>query len=126
MEFPSSPPPRFPTTLEGVTPAAFRKLALALPGASEGEHMGHPDFRAGGRIFASLTADGERGMVKVSPAEQRELVRTDPAAFEPAAGAWGKSGCTMVALDAADPAAVRLALASAHHAAAARQGGGRR
>jgi hypothetical protein len=102
-----------------VTPNAFRKLALALPGASEGEHMGHPDFRAGGRIFASLTADGECGMVKVSPAEQRALVRADPEAFEPAAGAWGRSGCTMVTLAAADAAEVRAALHSAHSRTAA-------
>lgn len=105
--------------LERVTPNAFRKLALALPGASEGEHMGHPDFRAGGRIFASLTADGERGMVKVSPAEQRALVRSDPETFEPAAGAWGKAGCTMVTLAAAGAAEVRAALHSAHARTAA-------
>ena len=28
-----------------MTPDGFRKLALALPGSSEGEHMDHPDFR---------------------------------------------------------------------------------
>lgn len=102
-----------------MTPNAFRKLALALPGALEGAHMGHPDFRAGGRIFASLTADGLRGMVKVTPAEQRTLVRADRDAFEPANGAWGRQGCTMVTLAAADAATVRDALRSAHAAAVA-------
>lgn len=102
-----------------MTPNAFRKLALALPGAVEGEHMGHPDFRAGGRIFASLTADGRRGMVKVSPDEQRALLRAAPQVFEPATGAWGRSGCTMVTLAAADAPTVRAAIRSAHAAAKA-------
>ena len=33
----------------------FRRLALAFPGAEEREHMGHPDFRVGGKIFAPCT-----------------------------------------------------------------------
>ncbi len=93
-----------------MTPNAFRKLALALSGAVEGAHMGHPDFRAGGRIFASLTADGSRGMVKVSSEEQTRLLRSDPQCFEPASGAWGKQGCTMITLSTADPTLVRAAL----------------
>jgi hypothetical protein len=32
----------------------FRRLALSLPAAVEGAHMGHADFRVGGRIFATL------------------------------------------------------------------------
>ena len=37
-----------------MTPADFRKLALALPEAEERTHMNHPDFRVGGKIFATL------------------------------------------------------------------------
>ncbi len=102
-----------------MTPNAFRKLALALSGSVEGAHMGHPDFRAGGRIFASLSADGKRGMVKVSPADQGTLLRTDPEAFVPASGAWGKQGCTMVTLATADAATVGKALRDAHALAVA-------
>jgi hypothetical protein len=51
-----------------MTPAAFRKLALSLEGAMEGAHGGHPDFRAGGKVFASLGYPGaEWGMVKLAP-----------------------------------------------------------
>ncbi len=32
----------------------FRRVALALPGALEGSHQGHADFRLGKRIFATL------------------------------------------------------------------------
>ena len=53
-----------------MTAEDFRRLALGMPGAIESSHMGHPDFRANGRIFATLTADGTQGMVKVAP-EQR-------------------------------------------------------
>ena len=37
-----------------MTPEAFRELALDLPEAVEASHMGHPDFRVGGKIFATL------------------------------------------------------------------------
>lgn len=111
-----------------MTPNAFRKLALALPGAVESAHQGHPDFRVGGRIFATLSADGTRGMVKVSAEEQRALTRGDSEAWEPAAGAWGRQGCTMLLLASADPAAAKRALRAAHAAALAarpRRAGGR-
>lgn len=97
-----------------MTPNAFRKLALGLDGAVEGAHVGHPDFRVGGRIFASLTADGARGMVKVSPEVQRRLLRDPSGAFSPASGAWGRQGCTMVELATAPTPAVRAALRAAH------------
>ena len=37
-----------------MTAAEFRRLALSLPEAEEREHMHHPDFRVGGKIFATL------------------------------------------------------------------------
>ena len=56
----------------------FRDLALRLNGATEGAHMRHPDFRAGGRIFASLHGNEETGTVKLTPDEQREIMRAHP------------------------------------------------
>jgi hypothetical protein len=82
--------------------ALFRKIALALDGVVEGAHMGHPDFRRNGRIFATLRADGRHGMVKVAPADQRELVHAHPDGFAPENGAWGLQGCTRVTLPAVD------------------------
>ena len=52
----------------------FREIALAQPGAEERAHMGHPDFRANGRIFATLQTDDVTGMVKVRPEEQKVLM----------------------------------------------------
>ena len=45
----------------------FRRLALSFPEAVESEHMKHPDFRVGGKIFATLSYPEEGlGMVKLT------------------------------------------------------------
>ncbi len=84
------------------TPEDFRRLALALPGAEERSHMGHPDFRVGGgRIFATLGAPDEAfGMVTLLPEQQALAMDAEPGAFKPAAGAWGRGGSTLVTLAA--------------------------
>ena len=81
-----------------MTPDEFRRLALKMEGAAEGAHMGHPDFRANGKIFATLYPDGASGMVKLTPDQQQDFMSAD-AAFSPASGAWGRQGCTTVRLD---------------------------
>jgi hypothetical protein len=94
-----------------VTPATFRRLALSLPEASEGSHMGHPDFRVRNKIFASLGGpDTNWGTVKLTPDQQEVLLAAEPAMFKPAAGAWGRRGWTRVNLAAADAATLRSAL----------------
>jgi YjbR len=93
-----------------VTADHFRDIALSMNGAVEGAHMQHPDFRANGRIFASLSATEDTGTLKLSPEEQRELMRSHPEVFRPAAGAWGRQGWTLVELDAADTGSVRAGM----------------
>jgi hypothetical protein len=100
-----------------MTPNQFRKLALALPGTTEGAHGGHPDFRAGagGKVFASLGApDAAHGMVKLTPDQQALLVATNATVFVPVRGAWGEKGYTSVRLTAADANSIKHALALAH------------
>jgi hypothetical protein len=70
--------------------------------AIESAHMGHPDFRAGGRIFATLHSDMKFAMVKLTPEQQEIFVRENPSIFEPESGAWGRQGCTRVRLECAD------------------------
>ena len=92
-------------------PADFRKLALRIPGVIEGAHQGHADFRANGRIFATLAyPDDSWAMVKLSPTDQRLYLDRYPESFTPAAGAWGHRGSTLVKLCAADPKIVASAL----------------
>jgi len=93
-----------------VTAEDFRALALTHAAAVEGAHMGHPDFRLNGRIFATLTSDGARGMVNLTPEQQREFLGEDPKVFVPASGAWGRQGSTMVSLATAKSATVRAAM----------------
>jgi hypothetical protein len=88
----------------------FRRLALSMQGAIERSHMGHPDFRANGRIFATLHSGDQFGMVKLTPQEQREFMRGGAGTFQPSSGAWGRQGCTNVRLEGADPATVRAAI----------------
>ena len=85
-----------------MTPAAFRKTALSFPETAEASHMGHPDFRVRGKIFATLGPDEDWGMVKLTPEQQAPLIQDQPAIFQPASGAWGRRGCTIIQLKRAD------------------------
>ena len=97
-----------------MTAEEFRALALALPEAMEAAHMGHPDFRVRGKIFATLGfPEGEWAMVKLTPEQQASFVRTDPDIFQPVKGGWGRRGCTNVLLRQATELAVRHALLAA-------------
>ena len=96
-----------------MTPAEFRRIALALPEAVEGAHMDHPDFRVGGKVFASLNADETRGMAKLTLPQQKRFVSELPGTFEPGPGAWGRGGATMIHLRPARKSAVLDALEAA-------------
>ena len=102
-----------------MTEDTFRRLALAMPEAVERSHMGHPDFRVRGRIFATLFGiDDESGMVKLTPEEQEHFVKVEPAVFSPVKGGWGERGATRVCLRSARVAIVRRAMLAAWRNAA--------
>jgi hypothetical protein len=103
-----------------MTATDFRRIALGMDGAIEGAHMGHPDFRAFGRIFATLHQGDKTGMVALTPEQQKIFVRDHPAAFLPESGAWGRGGSTRVVLAAADPETVGEAMTLAWQNAAAK------
>jgi len=89
----------------------FRRVALSLPGAIEGSHQGHADFRVGKRIFATLGhPDDGWGMVQLTPEQQSVLVEAEPDIFRPVPGGWGKRGSTHVRLAQADQATLQSAL----------------
>jgi hypothetical protein len=94
-----------------MTAAEFRRIALSLPEAEASAHMSHPDFRVGGKIFATLGyPDDEHGMVILPPEEQARFVKSHPKVFTPAKGAWGKRGSTTVSLGAIDKATLQRAM----------------
>lgn len=101
-----------------MTSLAFRKLALGLPLTEESSHMDHPDFRVGGKIFATLTADGQWGTVKLTAAQQAKCLADGPEVFSPASGAWGTRGYTRVCIRLGKAKQVQVALAMAWRNAA--------
>ena len=81
----------------------FRRIALSLPGAEEGSHMGAVDFRVGGRIFATLASQKQGyGNLMLSPEQQAEFVEELPGVFVPIPGGWGRMGATHIRLAAAN------------------------
>jgi hypothetical protein len=83
--------------------ADFKRIALSLDGAEEGSHMGATDFRAGGRIFATLASVKQGyGNLMLTLEQQAAFVAEEPEVFLPIAGGWGRMGMTHIRLAAAD------------------------
>jgi hypothetical protein len=94
----------------------FRRIALSLEGAEERSHMGSPDFRVGGRIFATLASQKQGyGNLMLTPEQQAAFVEELPEVFIPIAGGWGKSGATHIRLAAANEDLLTGALRTAWH-----------
>jgi hypothetical protein len=80
----------------------FRRMALSLSGVEESSHMGQPDFRVGGKIFATLaSAKQGYGNLKLTVEQQAAFVEEMPEVFLPLAGGWGRMGMTHIRLAAA-------------------------
>jgi hypothetical protein len=104
-----------------MTPAGFRRIALGLTDVIESAHHGHPDFRVGGRILASLGyPNATCAMVILTPDQQRTFVRDYPDAFVPVKGKWGEQGSTTVHLAAVNQEALGEALTLARQNAVAK------
>jgi hypothetical protein len=79
--------------------ADFRRIALSLEGVEESSHMGAPDFRVGGRIFATLASQSEGyGNLMLTPEQQAGFVAELPEIFLPVKGGWGRMGATHICL----------------------------
>jgi len=98
-----------------MTAAQFRRLALDLPEVAEGSHQEHPDFRFHNKIFATLGyPDARWGMVKLSSEQQVQVTRKFPSVFQPASGAWGRAGSTILLLSEIASADLRSILRQAY------------
>jgi hypothetical protein len=79
--------------------ADFRRIALGLPGAEESSHMGQPDFRVDGRLFATLaSAKQGYGNLRLTMEQQTAFVEEMPEVFLPIPGGWGRIGMTHIRL----------------------------
>ena len=93
----------------------FRRIALSLKGAEESSHMGSPDFRVGGRIFATLASQKQGyGNLMLTPEQQAAFVEELPEVFLPIPGGWGRMGMTHILLAAANEDVLTGALQTAY------------
>jgi hypothetical protein len=92
----------------------FRRIALSLDGAEESSHMGQPDFRVGGRIFATLASQHlGYGNLMLTLEQQAAFVEELPEVFLPIHGGWGRMGMTHIRLAAASADVLEGALRAA-------------
>jgi hypothetical protein len=96
----------------GSTEATVRRLALSLPGANEEPHHDMTSFRVGGRIFATVTPEGDRVHIFIGGDDVAAYRAEYPGVVEELW--WGKrlSGCRVVLKDAM-PALLRELLTEA-------------
>ena len=65
-----------------MTPAAFRRLALSFPEATEAPHFERASFRVKNKIFATMKESAKEAMVRVPAPEGVEaLLEAHPQAF---------------------------------------------
>jgi hypothetical protein len=97
-----------------MTGADFRRIALSMADATEGSHFCNPDFRVGGRIFATLSLERDGyGVLLLTPEQQAGMVEDEPAVFSPVPGGWGRNGSTRVLLSKVAPDVLEGALRTA-------------
>jgi len=93
-----------------MTPAAFAKLALSLPEATASSHFDTPDFRVGGKIFATAGRIDGKAVLKLTIEQQQILCEAEPEMFAPVAGGWGRRGWTNLVLAKSDTLTAKSAL----------------
>jgi len=92
----------------------FRRIALSLTGVEESTHMGKPDFRVGGKIFATLaSAEQGYGNLMLTLEQQASFVEELPEVFLPIPGGWGRMGATHIRLAVANEDVLAGALRTA-------------
>ena len=110
-----------------MTGADFRRIALGMDGAEEGSHFGNPDFRVGGKIFATLSLERDGyGVLLLNPEQQSGMVEDAPEVFSPVPGGWGRKGSTRVLLSEVTPDILEGALRTAWQNRVAKTAGAKR
>lgn len=98
-----------------VTVAAFRKLALSLPDATEQPHFVRTSFRVKKKIFATMTKDGTEAMVRVKPMTRlKQLLTEQPEVFFDYGGWTWKNGAIGVRLSKVSAKLFRELVTASH------------
>ena len=81
-----------------VTIEQARKAALTLPETEEKPHFNLTSFRVKNKIFATIHADKNYMMVKLSPVDQSVFCVYNKDVIFPVPGGWGRQGATFINL----------------------------
>jgi len=74
-----------------------RAMLTSFEGATESEHHGHPDFRVGGKIFATLWPDEGRTVLRL-PMPLAESLAAEPSGPQRIVGRSGGMGWLSIQL----------------------------
>jgi hypothetical protein len=81
-----------------ITIEQARKAALSLPETEEKPHFDLTSFRIKNKIFATIHADKNYVMVKLSAIDQSVFCAFNKEVIFPVPGGWGKHGATFINL----------------------------
>ena len=81
-----------------ITIEEARKAALLLPEVEEKPHFHLTSFRVKNKIFATIHADKNYMMVKLSAIDQSVFCSYNKEMIFPVPGGWGKKGATFINL----------------------------
>ncbi len=81
-----------------ITIEQARKAALSLPETEEKPHFDLTSFRVKNKIFATIHADKNYVMVKLSAIDQSVFCAYNKEVIFPVPGGWGKHGATFINL----------------------------
>jgi hypothetical protein len=104
-----------------ITIATFKTMALSLPETAEHPHFDLTSFRVKKKIFATLSEEKQRAMLKLSLIDQSVFCSVDKAVVYPVPGTWGKKGCTYFELNKIKKEMLKDALAQAYCTVAPKQ-----
>ena len=90
----------------------FAALALSFLDVEEGTHFGKRDFRAGGKVFASLPSPIIAN-IGFTPDQQQLMLEVHGDLYMPLAKSWGARGWTALDLTRAEAELVLSALTTA-------------
>src|SRR6516162_7937694 len=89
----------------------FRRIALSMPETEESNGMGYLNFRTGRKSFATI--EDTTVVIRLTRDQQAIFVATAPEVFAPDSSGWGRLGNTVIRLEVANEATVKVAVATA-------------
>jgi hypothetical protein len=81
-----------------ITIEQARKAALSLPETEEKPHFLRTSFRVKNKIFATIHADKNYVMIKLSLVDQSVFCSYNKKVIFPVPGGWGRQGATFINL----------------------------